>query len=348
MKTYRDYLRQAGLHSILLTLWALAISCSTGQKEQKLLAVVEKGASSIGFYTPEGERIAGIRLDTFPHEMRFSPDRKFAYVTNNGSLRYADSVEGGETISVINLENLAKEGNILLSPYRRPHGIEVDPATGYLAVTVENPDRVLLIDPVDGTIIKNFDNHGTTPHMVTISRGAEWIYVSNVESANVVGINIESEDYFSVDVGFKPQEMVLSPDENILYTGCDEYISVIDLIQREEITRIPNGSNRMDLIHGGELLVFASTRNGIGFADARNFGMIHHIDIPYKPFSLHVSDDESLAYVAAEEQDIVYTVSIEDKEIVHSFKTGKGFRPDPVQAFRVDKKLLDSISSLEN
>ncbi len=65
--------------------------------------------------------------------------------------------------------------------------------------------------------------------MVTISKGAKWIYASNVESANVVGINTET----------------------------------------------------------GELLVFASSKYGIGFAGAKTYQMIIHLDIPYKPFSLH-------------------------------------------------------------
>jgi DNA-binding beta-propeller fold protein YncE len=323
---------------LLIGLWAVA--CSPQPQDQVLLAVVEKGAGSLGFYTPSGERLAGVELDTFPHEMRFSADRKWAYVTNNGSLRYADSAVGGETVSVVNLQTLEKAEEIPLAPYRRPHGIDLDPVTGRLAVSVENPDQVLLIDPDERTIIDTFDNHGKTPHMVTLSRGAEWIYVSNAESANVVGIDTRSREYFSIDVGDKPQEIVLSPDESIMYVACDAYISVIDLGQQKEITRIPEGSNRMDLTGQGALLVFAANRFGVGFADAVHYRMLHCIELPYKPFSLHVSADEKYAYVAAEEQDIVYTVSLEDRVIVDSFLTGPGFRPDPVQDFRIDKKAL--------
>ena len=330
------------VHGLFLLLLAGIFACSPRQQEQRLLAIVEKGISAIGFYSPEGERLAHINLDTIPHEMRFSPDRKYAFITNTGTLRYADSVDGGETISVINLQNLQKEEDILLEPYRRPHGVDIDPVTGYLAVGMENPDRVLLIDPVEGKILKDFDNRGKTPHMVTLSRGAEWIYVSNIASANLVGINTATGEHFTVEVGYKPQEIVLSPDESILYVGCDEYIAVIDAGKQKEIARISNGSNRMDLIRDGELLVFASTRFGVGFADAGKYTMIHHIDLPYKPYSLHVSENGQWAYVSAEEQDIVYTIGIEEMAIVDSFQTGPGFRPDPVQDFLVDKKVLEN------
>ena len=253
---------------LLLLIGQIAFSCTMNKDRQTLLAVVDKGNSTLGFYTPSGERLTGVKLDTFPHEMRFSPGREFAYVTNNGSLRYVDTVNGGETVSVINLQTLEKEEDILLAPYRRPHGLDLDPVTGTLAVSVENPDRVLLIDPGKRAIIDTFENRGRTPHMVTLSRGAQWIYVSNVLSANVVGIETKTRKSFSVDVGDKPQEMVLSPDEKIMYVACDECISVIDIGQHKEITRIPHGSNRMDLVDRGKLLVFASNRFGMGFADA--------------------------------------------------------------------------------
>ncbi len=336
----------ARIHSapgLFIMLIAGVIACSTQPQQQRVLAIVEKGISSIGFYNPEGKRLAYIKLDTIPHEMRFSPDRKYAFITNTGSLRYTDTVDGGKTISVINLRNLQKEKDIQLEPYRRPHGIDLDPVTSYLAVGMENPDRVLLIDPAKKAILKDFDNHGHTPHMVTLSRGAEWIYVSNIASASVVGIHTATGEHFTVGVGYKPQEIVLSPDESKLFVGCDEYIAVIDAGKQKEIARIPNGSNRMDLIGDGELLVFASTRFGVGFADARKYTMIQHIDLPYKPYSLHVSEDERWAYVAAEEQDIVYTISLEDRVIVDSFQTGPGFRPDPVQDFLIDKNVLAGI-----
>ena len=302
----------------------------------KVLTIVEKGIHSVGFYTEEGILIKSLKIDTFPHEMRFSADRKFAYVTNNGSLRYYDKVKGGEIISVINLHQMEKEPDIPLYPYRRPHGIDIDPVTGYLAVGVEMPDQVLLIDPVERKIVKTFDNYGKTPHMVTISKGAKWLYVSNILSSNLVSINTETGEHFSIDVGFKPQESVLSPDESLLYVGCNDFISVIDLNTRKEISQIPNGANRIDLIQNGELLVFSSTRYGIGFADAKNFKMIYHLDIPYKPYSLHVSQDEKYAYVSAEEQSVVYTIDIKTKKIIRKFYTGKGRRPDPVQDFTLE------------
>lgn len=307
----------------------LNINCNPTDNS-RILIVVEKGFGSVGFYTSDGDHIKSVQVDSLPHELRLSPDRKYAYITNNGSLRFTDSVDGGKCISVINLKTLDYAEDIFLTPYRRPHAIDVDSITGYLAVGVENPDKVLLIDPVKRTIVKSFDSYGKKPHMVTISREAKWIYVSNVQSANMVGINTSTGEHFTINVGNKPQGSVLTANEEILFVGCNDFISVINLKMRKVIAQIPYGANRMELIHQGKLLVFSSSKNGIGFANAETFEMIYHINIPYKPYSLHVSEDESIAYISAEEQDIIYQVNIAEKKIIKEIKLKKGARPDPV------------------
>lgn len=325
----------------LFICFLIFVSCKTEKdytlpnERTKVLTIVEKGTSSVGFYTEEGELIKSLKLDTLPHEMRLSADRKFAYITNNGSMRYADEVEGGNTVSVINLQTMEKEEDIILDPFRRPHGIDIDHTTGYVAVAVENPDQVLLIDPSSKKIIDQFDNHGDTPHMVTISEGAEWMYVSNVNSANMVAINTKTKEYYSVDVGTKPQESAVSPDKKTLYVVSNDYTSVIDLETRKETHQIPGGGNRLELVNNGALLLISATtpRKGVSFVDTEDFQRIDHLDIPYTPFSIHVSEDEHYAYVSAEEQNIIYTVDVEKRKIVKKFKVENGLRPDPVQSF---------------
>jgi len=307
------------------------------------LAVVEKGISSVGFYTPEGYRLKTVKLDTFPHEMEFSPDYKYAFITNNGSLRYGDKVSGGETVAVIDLQKMEKKKDIPLAPYRRPHGLDYDPVTGLLAVGVEEPDKALLVDPESGEIIKAFDCMGKTPHMLTLSRGAEWLYVSNMESASVAAINTKTGKTSMVKVGTKPQGSVLSNDGKQLFVGCAEYISVINTEEKKEVSRIKIGANRMVLLKDGDLLAFSSTSNGIGFASTSTLEVLHHIDLPYKPYSIQSSYDERYVYVAAEEQDIVYTVSVEDMRQEDIFVTSKGIRPDPVKDYLIEPELIAKL-----
>lgn len=330
-----------------LLLWSCAHH-ETNQaslQQTRVLAVVEKGTSSLGFYTEQGQLINSLKLDTFPHEMRISGDRRKAFVTNNGSLRYIDEVQGGNTISVINLQKMEKEEDIVLDPYRRPHGIDIDYETGYLAVSVENPDQILLIDPDQRKIIGEFDNHGDLPHMVTISQGAEWLFVSNVVTANLVVINTKTKEHYSIDVGENPQESEPSEDQKTLFVVCSNYTSVIDLEQKEEISRIPVGGNRLELIQNGEMMLVSasSPRTGISFVNTSTLETINHIEIPYTLFSIHVSENEEYAYASAEEQNIVYVIDIPSRKIIRKFKVAEGIRPDPVQSFMLDS-LINNTS----
>lgn len=296
----------------------------------RVLVVVEKGLGSVGFYTEDGKRLSGAPVGEFPHEMVFSADRKLAYVTDNGSLRFTDDVEGGNTVSVIDLETRRKTKTIPLGRFRRPHGISLDAETGLLAVSVENPDRLLLIDPEKGEIVSDHEVGGTTPHMVTLAPGARRAYVMNAQSANVSVVDLETGDLTLIPVGENPQGSVLSRDGAELYVTCEDHISVIDVASTKEVARFGSGANRIVLTADGGLLLYSSLLPGVGFADPKSRSVLFHLDLPHRPFSINVSKDEEYVYLAAEEQDIVYTVSVSERRIIREFRTPEGTRPDPV------------------
>ena len=56
----------------------MAASCVYAQKPT--LAVVEKVAGAVGFYTDDGKRVGGAQVGKHPHEVVVSPDRKQLYV----------------------------------------------------------------------------------------------------------------------------------------------------------------------------------------------------------------------------------------------------------------------------
>ena len=54
----------------LLGMGLLALSSAFSQQPD--LVVVEKVSNSVGFYTSEGQRVAGVPVGKHPHEMVFS------------------------------------------------------------------------------------------------------------------------------------------------------------------------------------------------------------------------------------------------------------------------------------
>ena len=310
------------------------------QEKEHVLVVVEKVAGSVGFYSEQGSHLLSLPVGEFPHEMIFTPDRKRAYITNNGSLRYTDEVQGGNTVSVVNLEKMKLEKPLDLGRYHRPHAICYDEVSGLLAVGVENPDRLLILDPVKGEILADYDNQGKTPHMVTLSPGAEYAYISNVQSGNVAILNLKTNTVKVVPVGYKPQQSVLSADGRYLYVACDDYIAVIDVRNKMLAGTIGRGANRLQLVKNDSLLVYASTKRGFGFADPHTWKVIFHLDIPYKPFSLRVSSDSRYLYLAAEEQNLIYVASLDKMKIVNQIKVPWGTNPDVVMDLWVEKNSL--------
>jgi hypothetical protein len=233
-------------------------------------------------------------------------------------------------VSVVDLENMKVIDEISLLPYKRPHGISLDPITGVLAVSVENPDKVLLIDPAEKRIINEFDSHRDTPHMVLLAPGGKQLFIANTLSDDLVITDIGSGEYTEIAVGHTPQGMVLDPTREILFVSCVDYTAVIDLIKKEEIHQIPLGANRLELTQNDSLLLMSSSKKGIGFVDAHTCDILYHLDLGYRPFSLNVSSDGLYAYVAAEEQNLIFIVAINERKIIRKFRMPEGNRPDPV------------------
>src|ERR1700676_4203786 len=129
--------------------------CAFGQQAD--LAGVQKGAGSVGFYTSEGKFISTVKVGEHPHEAVLSPDKHLLYVTDNGILWMTYKGEGGNTISIVDVKARKRVGVIDLGTSRRPHGIDVDPKTGHIVATTENPSGLVLVDPVARKVIRRYD-----------------------------------------------------------------------------------------------------------------------------------------------------------------------------------------------
>ena len=140
------------MRTVLISL--LASCCLPAQDASYL--VLQKGASSLAYYSRDGKLLATVPVGRHPHEMVFSADGRYLYTTDNGTMKIEQAGTGGNTVSIIDVKARRKVGEIPLGEYRRRfHGIDFDKSTGMLAVTTELPDQLLLIDPAKRTIVKS-------------------------------------------------------------------------------------------------------------------------------------------------------------------------------------------------
>ncbi len=302
---------------------------------QPSIALVEKVAGKVGFYDSTGRRIAEVKVGTYPHEIVPSLDGRTLYVSNNGILWMENPGEGGNTIAIIDRQTRAKLGDIDLGNNHRPHGMAVQPTTGLLVMTTENPHGLVLVDPVAKKVLRRFDVHGEGPHMVLFDRTGEWAFVSNATTNNVAAIRLATGETIVIPTGKRPQGGVLSPDgRTIFITNSNENtISLIDPAQRKVIGEIKTGDgpNRVTITPDGKTLVYSLSRaNAAAFADVATRKELRQIPLGSRPLSLVMSRDGRWAFSGIQDKDLVRVIDVAQRQIVKTIDTPKDAGPDSV------------------
>src|SRR6516225_3488283 len=76
--------------------------------EKPYLAVIEKVAGAVGFYSEKGQQLGLVKVGPFPHEAVLSPDGKLLYVSDNGVLWMTEDKLGYNMISVVDVHAMKK------------------------------------------------------------------------------------------------------------------------------------------------------------------------------------------------------------------------------------------------
>ncbi len=309
--------------------------------QQTILLVGQKGSNSVGFYTADGKLLATVPAGKHPHEMVISQDGRYAYTTDNGTMVIEEAGEGNNTVSVIDIRARKRTAVISLGRYYRPHGIDMDPATGNLLVTTEKPARLLIIDPKTRKIMKTYDPKGKTPHIVTAGKEGKWAYVSNAGSGTVSAIELATGKLTSIPVGTRPEGSTLSKDGARLYVAnrSSDQISIIDTATKKNIGSIKTGKQpvRVQLTPDQKSIVYGlADGHAIGFADLAQGKEVAEVPTDgERVVSMHISPDGKWAMVGTEEGDSVYMVDIARRKRYRKFSVPKGSSPDPVLAVEV-------------
>ena len=145
------------------------------------LIMVDKMGSRVLFFGPIGDHELGeLRPspDTTmrPHELAISPDARTAYVSVYGDGVFGRNPHPGHTIAIIDLSTRRMVGSIDVSPYRAPHGMQVD-AAGRLYVACDLDQKVLVIDPASRRVEAAIDV-GEAGHWIALAPEEGRIYVS--------------------------------------------------------------------------------------------------------------------------------------------------------------------------
>ena len=120
---------------------------------------------------------SSIKVATNPHDFALSADRKTAYVPLYGDGIYGRNPNPGHEVLIVDMEAAKVVGSIDVSPYRAPHGIQID-NNGMLYVTSDLDRKLLVLDPKARKMTKAIETEGTT-HWIGILPNGSKIYATN-------------------------------------------------------------------------------------------------------------------------------------------------------------------------
>jgi YVTN family beta-propeller protein len=303
------------------------------------LAVVEKVAGRVSFYSNAGERLGEVKVGNTPHEAVLSPDGRTLYVSINGVLWMTDvDADGEKLIAAVDVPNRKLKNTIDLGQYRRPHGLSLT-KNGMLWSTTEKPDGVLVVDTAKNKVMKWLDTKGQNPHMVEWNERLGRAYVSNTDSGSIAIVNPKDWSVSLIESLKRPQGGVFSADASRFYVvnSGGGSISIIDTSRPAIAANIKTGEGpgRIALTPDGKTLVYnLGTDQAVAFADVASQRQMKVVPIGGRPLSLTLSRDGKRAYAGIQDQDKIIVLSVPDQKIVQAIQLPKGSGPDPVIPLR--------------
>ncbi len=298
---------------------------------EPVLLVSQKAAKSLAWYSLAGELLHEVAVSDHPHEFVSSPDKTRLYMTDNGVMQIENAGEGGNKVSIIDLEAGERIGEVDLGQWHRPHGIALCP-DGTLLVTSENPDQLLVINVGTQQIEKEYATGGQTPHIVQCSTDSTTAYVSNARSRTVAKIDLASGRRELLETGDRPEGSALNEDGSKLYVGHrdGDKIVVIDTADWAVLGEIatPGGPVRCGLTSTDQTIVYGLYGGAVGFADIESMEEVGRIELPGPAVSLEVHDDTTVT-TCVQSVDTCYVISATDRQILHAVEVSPGAGPDP-------------------
>ncbi len=301
---------------------------------QEIAVIVHKWDDSVGFYDADtGRALAKVAVGVRPHELALSADRRLAYVTQYGVNSYTQQEKGGNSISIVDLAQREKVGEIDLGEYHRPHGIEMSRA-GLLYVTTDFPASLLVIDPRTRRVVRRYDVGQSLPHMVTLSRDEKKAYTANSGSGTVSAIPLDGNGTIKhIPVGGVPMGFALSRDGRRLYTATrtNNTVSVIDTVKDQVQTKIdmPGQPVRAGLTPDGRHLIISLIESGeAAIVETSSHRVVHRFRTGANSEGIGLDAVGKFCYVSAQGDNKVVKFSLKDWRPVLEIKTAA--RPDPI------------------
>jgi DNA-binding beta-propeller fold protein YncE len=294
--------------------------------------LIDKLGGHVRFFDPTSlaER-SNLELPKNPHDFALSADHRFAYVPIYGPGIYNRNPEPGHELYVLDLAEQKVAKVIDLSPYRSPHGVQID-ANGMLYVTAELDRKILVVDAAAGRIVDTIDHDGSG-HWIAVLPDGSKAYVANKDDKLYVTVLdlATRKQVGTISMPRGTQGITASPDGKrvIAMDLARPEIAVIDTATDTVLERIAL-ANTTDPAYkayyspdGQWLLTMAGS--SIGIFDAANLrGAQRTAKVGASPMGIGFSADGKTALVANHGDGTVSVIEISSTTVTKTFKAGTG------------------------
>jgi YVTN family beta-propeller protein len=294
--------------------------------------LIDKLGGHVRFFDPTslGER-SNLELPKNPHDFALSADHRLAYVPIYGPGVYNRNPEPGHELYVLDLAERKVANVIDLSPYRSPHGVQID-GNGMVYVTAELDRKILVIDGKAGRIVDTIAHEGAG-HWLAVLPDGKKAYVANKDDKPFVSVLdlAARKQIGTVPMPRGTQGITASPDGKrvIAMDIARPEIAVIDTATDTVLDRIAL-ADTTDAAYkayyspdGKWLLTMAGS--SISIFDAANLRSSQRtLKVGASPMGIGFSADGKTALVANHGDGTVSVVDIAAATVTRTFKAGTG------------------------
>jgi YVTN family beta-propeller protein len=322
-------MRSAAILTVLL------MAFSAAANGQVRIIQTNSGGDNVHLIDPATNSVVG--------EIKGLPANHGALASPDGTRIYV-SVEGNNTLAVVDAKTLAMIKSIPLSG--RPNNVTIskDARKVYVAIAAQ-PGAVEVIDTTSLTSIKKIPTRGAE-HNVYVTPDGKYLVAGSVGGRNVTIFDTatDQEVWTMFDRGVRPIAFDTNPDGSTrnMYVELSDFhgVVVVDFKERKEITRItlpevpPEKRNTGPLnaapAHGigvmpdGKSLWVCSRLNSHVYVySIPELKLIADIEVGHDPDWITFSPDSKTAYVASAGSDSVSVVDAASKKQVAKIPVGK-------------------------
>jgi YVTN family beta-propeller protein len=274
---------------------------------------------------------SSLELPKNPHDFALSPDHRFAYVPIYGPGIYNRNPEPGHELYVIDLAERKIAKVIDLSPYRSPHGVQID-ANGMLYVTAELDRKILVVDPQVGRVVATIDHEGSGHWLAVLPDGSKAYVANKDDKAFVSVVDLKSKKQIgTIPMPRGTQGITASPDGQrvIAMDFAEPLVTVIDtatdaVLERIALADTTDPAYKAYFSTDGKwLLTMAGST--ISIFDAANLRAPQRtLKVGASPMGIAFSADGKTALVANHGDGTVSVVDLATASITKTFKAGTG------------------------